>query len=186
MQNGVTAMHVACKEGRLDMVKILHAQGASIESASEVRTCQHHCVQCRSALMYIVLCRKDALLSCMLVWEDMWMLLNTFWSKTHHCLTFRLKLVYSIMCILPVKQLNIGSISEGCSYLGNTRMTYWSSRTKVFFQRRFSCWCIWFIIVHSVQSGWSPLLFACAEGHSVLVAKFISLGANIEDYTHEV
>ena len=36
MQNGVTAMHVVCKEGRLDMVKVLHAQGASIETASEV------------------------------------------------------------------------------------------------------------------------------------------------------
>lgn len=36
VQNGVTAMHVVCREGRLDLVKVLHGRGASIEAASEV------------------------------------------------------------------------------------------------------------------------------------------------------
>ena len=36
MQNGVTAMHVVCKDGHLDIVKALHAQGASIDAPSEV------------------------------------------------------------------------------------------------------------------------------------------------------
>ena len=29
-------------------------------------------------------------------------------------------------------------------------------------------------------------MFACDEGHSALAARLLSLGANIEDYTHEV
>ena len=36
MQNGVTAVHVACEEGHLEVVKVLCSHGASLDITSQV------------------------------------------------------------------------------------------------------------------------------------------------------
>ena len=37
LQNGITAVHVACQEGHLDIVKVLESHGAALDAVSEVR-----------------------------------------------------------------------------------------------------------------------------------------------------